>query len=49
MRHTSWTSGCHSWYLSEDGSIHALYPGFASEYCLRVRRFEPSEYEIARG
>jgi hypothetical protein len=44
MKHTVWTSGCNSWYLSEDGQNHALYPGFASEYCLRVRRFKPSEY-----
>jgi cation diffusion facilitator CzcD-associated flavoprotein CzcO len=43
-----WTSGCNSWYLSDDGSNHALYPGFASEYVLRARRFKPREYEIAR-
>jgi cation diffusion facilitator CzcD-associated flavoprotein CzcO len=49
MKHTSWSSGCHSWYLDADGGNHALYPGFASEYCLRVRRFRPSEYELARG
>ncbi len=48
MKHTSWSSGCNSWYLSEDGGNHALYPGFASEYCLRVRRFEPSEYDVVR-
>ena len=46
MRHTSWSSGCNSWYLSEDGGNHALYPGPATEYCLRTRRFEPSEYEV---
>ena len=39
---------CKSWYLSEDGSNHALYPGFAAEYALRARRFEPDDYEIAR-
>jgi cation diffusion facilitator CzcD-associated flavoprotein CzcO len=49
MRHTSWTSGCNSWYLSEDGGNHALYPGFASEYCLRIHRFRPSEYEVVRA
>jgi cation diffusion facilitator CzcD-associated flavoprotein CzcO len=48
MKHMVWGSGCHSWYLSADGSNHALYPGFASEYVLRARRFRPSEYEIAR-
>jgi hypothetical protein len=48
MKHMVWSSGCRSWYLSEDGANHALYPGFAAEYALRTRRFEPSDYEIAR-
>jgi cation diffusion facilitator CzcD-associated flavoprotein CzcO len=39
---------CKSWYLSPDGSNHALYPGFAAEYALRARRFVPADYEIAR-
>jgi cation diffusion facilitator CzcD-associated flavoprotein CzcO len=43
-----WFSGCNSWYLSDDGSNHSLYPGFAAEYTLRARRFKPSEYEIVR-
>ena len=48
MKYMSWSSGCNSWYLSDDGSNHSLYPGFASEYVLRARTFRPSEYEIAR-
>jgi len=48
MRHMVWGSGCHSWYLSEDGSNHALYPGFAAEYALRTRRFQPSDYRLER-
>jgi cation diffusion facilitator CzcD-associated flavoprotein CzcO len=48
MKHMVWTSGCHSWYLSADGSNHSLYPGLATEYVLRARRFKPAEYEIAR-
>jgi cation diffusion facilitator CzcD-associated flavoprotein CzcO len=39
---------CKSWYLSPDGSNHALYPGFAFEYALRTRRFHARDYEIAR-
>ena len=38
MKHMVWSS-CNSWYLSPDGSNHALYPGFAAEYALRTRRF----------
>ena len=48
MPRMAWSSGCHSWYLSADGSNHSLYPGFAFEYALRTRRFRPREYEIAR-
>jgi len=49
MKHMSWSSGCHSWYLSADGSNHALFPGFASEYVVRARKFKPAEYEIAKA
>lgn len=48
MPHMVWSSGCNSWYLSDDSSNHALYPGFAAEYVLRTRKFRPSEYEISR-
>jgi hypothetical protein len=46
MKYMVW-SGCQSWYLSEGGENHALYPGFAAEYALRARRFQPADYEIA--
>ncbi len=49
MRNMVWTSGCNSWYLSEDGSNHSLYPGFASEYVLRAHRFRASAYRIEAG
>ena len=48
MPHTSWLSGCNSWYLSEGGKNNSLFPGLASEYVLRARRFDPSEYESER-
>jgi cation diffusion facilitator CzcD-associated flavoprotein CzcO len=43
-----WGTGCSSWYLSEDGGNHSLYPGPAFEYALRARRFRPRDYETAR-
>ncbi|MBI3785017.1 MAG: NAD(P)/FAD-dependent oxidoreductase [Deltaproteobacteria bacterium] len=49
MKYMSWSSGCHSWYLSPDGSNHALFPGFASEYVVRARKFKASEYEIVKA
>jgi len=48
MKHMVWSSGCHSWYLSPDGSNHSLYPGFAAEYAARARRFRPRDYEVVR-
>jgi cation diffusion facilitator CzcD-associated flavoprotein CzcO len=47
MKHMVWHT-CKSWYLSPDGSNHALYPGLAAEYALRARRFRPRDYELAR-
>jgi hypothetical protein len=47
MKHMVWSSGCNSWYLSKDGSNHALYPGLAAEYVLRARPFERRDYELA--
>jgi cation diffusion facilitator CzcD-associated flavoprotein CzcO len=48
MKHMVWSTGCSSWYLSPNGENHSLYPGLASEYCARIRKFRPSEYEVAR-
>lgn len=47
MKHMVWHT-CKSWYLSADGSNHALYPGFAAEYALRTRRFRAADTELAR-
>ncbi len=46
MKHMVWSSGCNSWYLSDDGSNHSLYPGFAAEYVARARHFNPSHYRL---
>jgi cation diffusion facilitator CzcD-associated flavoprotein CzcO len=48
MVHMVWSSGCKSWYLSDDGENHALYPGFAAEYVLRARQLVPADYDFAR-
>jgi cation diffusion facilitator CzcD-associated flavoprotein CzcO len=46
MKYMVWST-CRSWYLSEDGQNHALYPGFAAEYAVQTRIFDPGDYEIA--
>lgn len=47
--YTVWTSGCASWYLSEDGRNHALFPGTNIEYRLRLFRFDPADYDARDG
>jgi hypothetical protein len=44
MKYMVWPN-CKSWYLSPDGSNHALYPGLAGEYVLRSRQFRLEDYE----
>lgn len=48
MRHMVWTSGCTSWYLSEDGRNRSLYPGPAFEYVARTWRLRRRDVELAR-
>lgn len=43
---TTWTSGCHSWYLTEDGRNTTLWPGFSWRYRLVTRRFALGDYEL---
>jgi hypothetical protein len=47
MKHMVWASGCSSWYLSNDGMNHSLFPGFAAEYVLRTRHLNLADYQVA--
>lgn len=46
---TVWTSGCSSWYRSEDGRVDTIWPGTTTEYWWRVRRFRPERYRSTKG
>jgi cation diffusion facilitator CzcD-associated flavoprotein CzcO len=46
MEKTVWTSGCQSWYLTENGRNTSLWPGFSSEYRMKTSFFESSKYNI---
>jgi len=48
MKHTSWTSGCNSWYLTDSGKNTTLYPGFNWEYRMRMWLFRASEYNTEK-
>jgi hypothetical protein len=37
LRHTTWNSGCSSWYLTDDGDNPTMYPGFATQFVRGLR------------
>jgi cation diffusion facilitator CzcD-associated flavoprotein CzcO len=44
MRKTTWGKGGESWYYTKDGHNTTLYPGFAAEYVMSVRKFDMADY-----
>lgn len=48
MAGTVWTAGgCASWYLDATGRNSTLWPGYATGYRLRLRRFRAADYALA--
>jgi len=48
MRPTVWSSGgCASWYMDRTGRVSAIWPGFATAYRRRTRRFDPELHMTA--
>lgn len=45
----TWASGCHSWYLNEQGDNFAVWPGSTVEYRRRLRRFDRANYHEVRA
>ncbi len=47
MAGTVWTQGgCVSWYLDATGRNSTLWPGYATGFRLRLRRFRPADYTV---
>jgi len=46
MARTTWGAGGNSWYYTKDGRNTTLYPGFATDYVLSVRKFELDDYSV---
>ena len=43
-----WTDGgCKAYYTDASGRNYAIYPGFATEFRRRTRRFDPGAYAVA--
>ena len=44
LKHTTWMSGCSSWYLTKDGFNASMYPGFATQYLRQMKNFRIDDY-----
>lgn len=49
MKKTTWGGGGNSWYYTKDGRNTTLYPGFATEYVMSVRKFDLGDYSVQRA
>lgn len=49
LRETIWSAGCSSFYLDAKGRNVALWPGFATTYRRRTRRFRAEQYAFGGG
>jgi len=47
MNRTVWQSGCHSWYLNENGTNSTIWPGFTVSYWWQTRQPDPHDFMIA--
>ncbi|MDX6739413.1 NAD(P)/FAD-dependent oxidoreductase [Actinocorallia sp. A-T 12471] len=41
-----WTSGCRSWYLTEDGANTVNWPGYTFAYRRATRRPDPADFRV---
>lgn len=46
LQRTNWSSGCKSWYISEDGFNATMYPGFATQFRRQMKRFRLGHYQV---
>ena len=46
LRHTVWATGCHSWYLNDDGSNSVLWPDFTFRFRARTRDFRSGDWQF---
>jgi cation diffusion facilitator CzcD-associated flavoprotein CzcO len=46
MDSTVWQSGCHSWYLNENGTNSTIWPGFTVSYWWQTRQPDPHDFVI---
>lgn len=44
LSHMVWSSGCHSWYHTENGKNTTLWPGPTTTFRQRTRHIDPEDY-----
>jgi cation diffusion facilitator CzcD-associated flavoprotein CzcO len=49
LGHTVWATGCHSWYVDENGRNTNNWPGSMREYRRRTARFDADRYHTLRA
>ena len=49
LKHTTWNSGCSSWYLTDDGYNGAMFPGFATQYARQMGELQLSDYVLTES
>jgi len=49
MAGTVWQTGCSSWYLDATGRNTTIWPGYATGFALRLRRFRPADHRVVAG
>jgi hypothetical protein len=49
LKHTTWNSGCSSWYLTDDGYNGAMFPGFATQYARQMGELRLSDYVLTES
>lgn len=48
LQGTVWQSGCKSWYVSESGKNHTVWPGFTLEFRNRTKKINLNDYILEK-
>ena len=46
LARTTWSSGCRSWYLTDEGFNGTMYPGFATQFARQMSTFDRTAYKL---
>jgi cyclohexanone monooxygenase len=49
LKDTIWDSGCKSWYISENGRNHTVWPGFTTEFRKKTRTINLNDFIVEKN